>query len=458
MDHSLNIHFNKEECNILADDGIFLPGSQPGKRKISGSFIWGCPVPSLPPDNGEGSSPPTVVSVCHHQPPTQPDLEIPQEVRSAAGLEFIGLTPDAAARIFSRWDSRPLPNPDDLIDYVCGDTAQLNHRPLADSDTAAMNRIGIAKWLQDAILDPNYRDIFQTNTLRFWLDKSLRANFLSLDRMQDQLKAYVEQRRQGSRAAASIPASLQTTTSANRDFSHPHVKVGAAEPLLEDHEVYYMATAVDEMGYLTPFITSHSSFDMRAISTHRLGRGDFNGRSLQECWYWTPELETATRYREYARQRVPASDHWIIRIQVSKDFSSRLNKEELFFSPTWGKYVWYCRNSRHEAPDEIIKYLKQNEGRVDIMVGHISTGVSKKWLLRKRNASHVQRSHLYLCDTYHRDRQWWVRINEENVMKIDGKKATQWVIMHEHVGRLLARQIRGKVHIDVYSNGWWAVR
>lgn len=42
-------------------------------------------------------------------------------------------------------------------------------------------------------------------------------------------------------------------------------------------------------------------------------------------------------------------------------------------------------------------------------------------------------------------------MNQDNILLIGDRKATQWVIMHRDVANRLGREIRGKMHIDVYK-------
>src|SRR2546423_137458 len=78
----------------------------------------------------------------------------------------------------------------------------------------------------------------------------------------------------------------------------PHVSIGTAGPILDGHDVYYKAKAVDEMGD-DPFITSDGNVNMYTIQTW--AGADFNSQG--SAWYWSPELKTAQKYKEYAEQR-----------------------------------------------------------------------------------------------------------------------------------------------------------
>ena len=107
-------------------------------------------------------------------------MDLPQSPISVAALEFIGFTAETAAEIFRRFTSRPDPNinPDDLLDYVYGHTLILNTDRYRDYPPAqAMRQIVLTQQMQDAILDPQFSKIFGTETLRFWIDDTLRINW-----------------------------------------------------------------------------------------------------------------------------------------------------------------------------------------------------------------------------------------------------------------------------------------
>jgi chromosome condensin MukBEF MukE localization factor len=66
------------------------------------------------------------------------------------------------------------------------------------------------------------------------------------------------------------------------------------------------------------------------------------------------------------------------------------------------------------------------------MLGHICSGITPK--IAKIRPDEVQ-----------------TMIDEDKVLKIGNKKATKWVVMHEDVAEKLAIQVRGKMHIEIFS-------
>lgn len=66
------------------------------------------------------------------------------------------------------------------------------------------------------------------------------------------------------------------------------------------------------------------------------------------------------------------------------------------------------------------------------MLGHICSGITPK--VAKIRPNEVQ-----------------TMIDEDKVLKIGNKKATQWVVVHEDVAEKLAIQVRGKMHIEIFS-------
>ncbi|GIK03562.1 hypothetical protein Aspvir_007634 [Aspergillus viridinutans] len=70
------------------------------------------------------------------------------------------------------------------------------------------------------------------------------------------------------------------------------------------------------------------SIDMTSLSTP--AGGDFN--SSFNAHYWTPQKDTAERYREWAARRSPDSETCLIQIQVSNAFIERLRSAGIWFS------------------------------------------------------------------------------------------------------------------------------
>jgi hypothetical protein len=385
-----------EETQALEKDLVFLSSniSTSGKRKVSGALL------SPPSSQGRVSrSSSNSASVRFRSFSSSSDftLDLPQSAFSIAALEFIGFTAETAADIFRRFTSRPNPdnNPDDLLDYVHGHTLILStnsyqHYPPAQ----AMTQIGLTQQIQDAILDPRFSAIFGTETLRFWIDDTLRVNYLTLMQLLYRLKKHatrsIAKKKKAKRAKLegvfppkTLPSSQQAITTATlnvmpEDHYLPKnfVTVDKPSEVLEDHYVLYKAKAATDMG---DWIQDDGSLDMSTIATH--GRGDFNHVNI--AWYWTPEAETAEEYRAWAARRSPWSDTWVIQIQIPKTFIDSLRQQDLWYSKDWKEYVWYCRKKRG-PPEKFNSYWQA--GGAELIKGHIcSTFHSPKSpVLRKK--------------------------------------------------------------------------
>lgn len=156
--------------------------------------------------------------------------------------------------------------------------------------------------------------------------------------------------------------------------------------------------------------------------------GDFN--QAQGAWYWTPEEATAEQYRLWASRRNLHGETWIVCIQVPQTFFIKLRQEELWFSPNWKEYIWYCKKRLRVGypPAKFDKYWKPPG---DIIKGHIAARHPSRYpIIDKADIE--------------------AKINEDDILMNGNKKSTQWVIMNKDTADRMAVEIRGKVHIEVY--------
>jgi hypothetical protein len=430
-----------EEAQALEEDLVFLSSNIPltsGKRKVSGALL------TPPSSQGRVSrSSSSSASVRFRGFSSSPDftLDLPQSAISTAALEFIGFTAETAADIFRRFTSRPNPdnNPDDLLDYAHGHTLILSTNSYQHCLPAqAMTQIGLTQQIQDAILDPRFSAIFGTKTLRFWIDDTLRINYLTLMQLLHRLKKHatrsIAKKKKAKRAKLNdvfplkTSSSQQATTTATlnvipEDYYLPKNFVAVDKPseVLEDHYVLYKAKAATDMG---DWIQDDGSLEMNIIATH--SGDDFNHANAAS--YWTPEAETAEEYRAWAARRSPWSDTWVIQIQIPKAFIDSLRQQDLWFSKDWKEYVWYCRK-RIRPPEKFNSYW--HAGGAELIKGHI-------------------------CSTFHsitriRKEEVQTKITEDNVLLIGSDRATQWVFMQYDSIERLGTEIRGKIHIEITS-------
>lgn len=461
--HISSIHgdFSLEETRALEDNSIFLHSATRGKRIVSGALLTP-PASQGPGSSSSLSSAPGLsyasTSVHHKCFSSSSDytLDLPESAVSVAALEFIGFTTETATEIFIRFASRPDPDqcPDDLLGYARGHAQMLSENPYRDyPPTQAMTQIGLSQQFQDAITDPHFSTIFETETLLFWIKDTLHINYLTLVQLQRRLIDHANRiiakkaKRDNIEVVVQPAASLSSNqipltatlnmTSEDHNLPKDYVTVQNASPVLQDHYVLYKAKAAAEMGE-PQCIQDDGSLLIYAIT--RYSGGDFNYASA--ALYLTPEAETAEAYRAWTARRCPYSDTWVIRIQIPMTFIHCLRQQDLWYSKNWKEYVWYCRKEM-KPPAKYKSYWYS--GGADLIKGHICTGVQD--LVTRIKKKEVQ-----------------TEVSEENVLRTGSIKATQWVFMHYNTIERLEEEIRGNIHIEItaaehvqkkYRTGRW---
>ncbi|OAF59463.1 hypothetical protein VC83_03974 [Pseudogymnoascus destructans] len=158
------------------------------------------------------------------------------------------------------------------------------------------------------------------------------------------------------------------------------------------------------------------------------GRGDFNYRSLVH--YWSPEREVAELYRQWAQQHCPQSETWLVQICILIAFINSIPTTELWYSPDWKEFVWYCR--RKQSPPEKFNHLDPETRSVGLIKGHICTKIAQQVArIRKENVQ--------------------MTINDDFVLRnpVTGSKGTQWVFTIPSAIDRLGTEIHSRIHIDV---------
>lgn len=210
-------------------------------------------------------------------------------------------------------------------------------------------------------------------------------------------------------------------------FPKAHVRIGAPVAALPNHTTLYKGRATLD-GMIHPLIQADGTIDLRALNT-RAG-GDFN--SSQVTSYWTPEVETAEKYRGYAARRDLSAETWILSIQVPNAFVSTLKRASLWYSADWKQYVWMCR-------DEMLVLPKKFDALADaqLIIGHICCKLQH--IMNRIKAENVQEKiDADFCVYYKRP---------------DGKmaKSIQWAFCGGETILQLSKQVKGKLHFDIHA-------
>ncbi|KAH8727707.1 hypothetical protein GQ44DRAFT_702856 [Phaeosphaeriaceae sp. PMI808] len=436
--------FSADEVKILEDEHVLLPSpSVLGKRKVSARFL------TPPASDGSVSSSGSTASLSfkHYALDPNLDLEIPLSESSPEAFEFYGFTPQVAQEIHHNYCRRPTDSPfdeDQILPWAYGQAHSLNLLPLDSlSPDEALAHIGIKKTLRDGILDPRFCDIFETQSLLFWVKDSLRINYWTLVGLQARLKEHVEHvsKKKGTKAkrgsisnvfpsaaSSSQPSATISSASSNRHLPKACVVVQEPAPILDDHVVLYKGKAAVEMVNEFQWIQNNGTLNMNALRSSF--NGDFNHSST--AWYFTPEREIAERYRKFVARRHRISETWLIRLQVPKTFLNNLKIQPLWYGADWREYVWHCRTGE-QPPSKYDLFWHTGPGNVQVIQGAICSAVSEKVMKIPKDKIHE------------------LMTQQEVVMKCGNRNASQVAFMQLDVARNLGAVVQGKIHIEVFA-------
>lgn len=174
---------SSEEIRGLEEEAIILDAPQNGKQKVSAALL-------SPPSNGRQiptSSSPSA-SVHYRAFARTAPFDLPETLESAATYEFLGFTTKTADKIFARWAARPGgdKNPEGgILEYALGHIG-MSLRNLQPAQ--AMSILGISEELQNVLMDPQFKKIFESETLCYWLNDTIASRFWTLHKLLGRLK------------------------------------------------------------------------------------------------------------------------------------------------------------------------------------------------------------------------------------------------------------------------------
>jgi len=444
-----------EEIYILQEKGI-IGVEILGKRKVSAALLS---LPSSLPNSASASSTSsrsTLIRLRSFDPSsTKVSLDLPTDIESVAALEHLGFTRKVARDVFERYTKRPNPqqNPDSILEYAFGELNRLKAQPSLQDipPRQVMNTLGISNELQDALLNPRFTQLFESQTLLYWLKDSMRMRFKTLEQLLERLKSHASRTitiRKGGKKRAKVeglfepgasssssssqqpavppPTALANflTTSQEHGLPSAWMSVELAPPKPEGYVALYKSKSPIELTGGEGFIRDDGAINTNSIRTE--SGGDFN--HINYAWYWTEERETAEEYRQWAASRSSWSETWLIRVLVPETYLTSLRKQPLFFSPDWKEYVWYCKK-QIAPPAKFDRFWKA--GEAEVVEGHICRCAMQ--IIQRTKKEQVQQN-----------------IHEDHCLVIGGKKAIQWVLMHAETAERFGEIAKGNVYIDVH--------
>jgi hypothetical protein len=196
--------------------------------------------------------------------------------------------------------------------------------------TQAMTALGISDELQASLTNPEFSEIFRSQTLHYWLVDTMTIRNSTLLKILQLLKSYARAtvaKRGGKKrpklegvfesAASSstqptITPSVASGTSVyikskSNELPSTFVTVQTKPEVLPDHVILYKGKIIGDI-QRENFIFQDGRINMRSIVTQ--AGGDFNQQT--DAWYFTKEEATAEKYRKWGEVRCPQSESWLI--------------------------------------------------------------------------------------------------------------------------------------------------
>ncbi|CAI6339539.1 unnamed protein product [Periconia digitata] len=428
-----DLELTHEEASRLSRAGIIQPSEKFGMRLVSSHILC---LPSNSADAHQGASAPSATaSFPTRARSTQEWFELPTIFESITALEYVGLTPGAARVILENFEDAPdfdytLPV---LEDYI------VQHFALADNTRdprEAMTLCGINREIQDAILDPEFREVFKTQSVMHWVEDTIEMNCKTL---RIQMHALKEQAR-AERDKAAFDLSLLSESLDKAAASNPPAEIPSGAPAdRQPWSTYLPQTCVIAQdppaipqGYralytnvvLNSHVTLFGPYDnINLYGIEKCRGGDFHG----DCSAipLVTEKGVAELERRYTARRCPLSESWTARILVSKDFVHSLRYNRLYYSPEWKYVVW--RNRQQHVPEDPF----DNFTHAHLMIGHKCKAPSSE--IRRINREDLQEA-----------------ITDRHVMTFNGVPVEQWVFRNEGLSSLEG-YITGNLHVEVHA-------
>jgi len=305
--------------------------------------------------------------------------------------------------MYSRYKDHSCSSPEainyDFLSFIHGHIIQVNLWTFSRlSNAEKMKKLGIRKEISDAILDERFRGVFGTQSLEYWIEDTIRINYATLLRLQDQVDDQeTDLGYEGYLERCIVPESL---SEAEDGYTTLYKALSSTEPLfLED-----------------------GTLDISSLTSPR--GNDFN--YFQSAIYLSPQRSVAENFRQYISIRCPYASTLLLKINIPNALLVSLQSEELCYGEHWKQFIWHCKN-KTPLPQHL-RYL----GRADLIKGHICTKPPAQFARLEHTdlKTGVSKSDVFVLD--------------------DGEKGVQWCFNEDRF-RGLMTGLRGGVHIEVFE-------
>jgi hypothetical protein len=166
--------------------------------------------------------------------------------------------------------------------------------------------LGLSDELQSRLIDPKFSQVFQSETLHYWLTDTMKIRYSTLEKLLEPLKSYaaqiIAQRKEKKGVNGSSSTQKEHTAIAFKEnLPNGYVPVQKAPPDLPDHYSIYAANAVGDMNQMPfrPLVWDDGRTNNYYIEMF-MGVCNFDQKRDGE-WNWTTDEETAEMHRQWAK-------------------------------------------------------------------------------------------------------------------------------------------------------------
>ncbi|KAI5270452.1 hypothetical protein E4T47_06140 [Aureobasidium subglaciale] len=341
-------------------------------------------------------------------------MYIPTSEHSVEGLEFIGFEPQAAQNIYKRFPPKGEEFIYGLLDYTTGETYRISREPLSKTPPEeAMKVIGFNKEFRDAILDPEHKSVFETQSLHYWVNDTLTTNHYSL--------ADICDRENGTNT-------FEESKMLGESLEHCPLH-------LPEHITLYKPIAAYNYAIIMTNGKTNTGIDMISTDNKTKPSTEKSRKGIDQLYlYLTPEKATAKLFANYTRRRCKYASIWLLCFQVPKSLFTEKETEYLWYLERWKEVVTAMRD-RHQSrsmESEVPKAILGIKDK-DVIVGRIFTGVEAA-IGKTEDMAVVP------------------RIRKTNTLKVKNKRCTQWRFLTRKSLDALNVAIDGKTYIEILDS------
>ncbi|KAG5978140.1 hypothetical protein E4U55_006350 [Claviceps digitariae] len=284
---------------------------------------------------------------------------IPDAIESLATIRYLGLTDAKAYQVWTQWADVRAENDSDyeitFIEFIVGClTPSVKDDPCEDNDDQwyqSMDQYGINDELQEAIMDPRFKDLRLSNSCFSWVRNTVEARFLGLREIQETSR---ERERARQRASQRPGGSQMEQTS---DLMHDEAALTVmSDPAIEAaHPVPGFTTLFKGMSTARLYNVNDIDSSINVLGLGSSLQTDFSSRKA--AVYFAVDREVAARYALWAKRRHPDNSACLLQIRVPNSAIESLRPDKLrtvYWDPTgndktWEKLIFNCRNGRQNT-------------------------------------------------------------------------------------------------------------